>query len=150
MAVGERRLDLAAESAYGLAPLACGVEDGVERPSGAVGNPPTAAHLPVILLDTFEDAGARTHRDFERLLQRVVWMMPDAFFGVTGRNRLQWAQTRLEGQPSDGPSSSWRLHSAGRGGRVVRGSRKEPQGSCWLATIITLIWPSLRTACADD
>ncbi|MGW0316078.1 ATP/GTP-binding protein [Streptomyces flavidovirens] len=54
--------------------------------------------LPVILLDTFEDTGDRTHRDFERLLQRIVWLMPNAFFVVTGRNRLQWAQTSLEGQ----------------------------------------------------
>ncbi|WP_329412202.1 ATP/GTP-binding protein [Streptomyces sp. NBC_00704] len=54
--------------------------------------------LPVILLDTFEDTGDRTHRDFERLLQRVVWLMPNAFFVVTGRNRLQWAETSLEGQ----------------------------------------------------
>ncbi|MGW7673075.1 hypothetical protein ACWGJX_39175 [Streptomyces sp. NPDC054775] len=54
--------------------------------------------LPVILLDTFEDTGDRTHRDFERLLQRIVWLMPNAFFVVTGRNRLQWAQRSLEGQ----------------------------------------------------
>ncbi|MCZ1001073.1 ATP/GTP-binding protein [Streptomyces mirabilis] len=54
--------------------------------------------LPVILLDTFEDTGDRTHRDFERLLQRIVWLMPNAFFVVTGRNRLQWAETSLEGQ----------------------------------------------------
>ncbi|GAA3840234.1 ATP/GTP-binding protein [Streptomyces coacervatus] len=54
--------------------------------------------LPVILLDTFEDTGDRTHRDLERLLQRIVWLMPNAFFVVTGRNRLQWAETSLEGQ----------------------------------------------------
>ncbi|UCA54023.1 ATP/GTP-binding protein [Streptomyces sp. WA6-1-16] len=54
--------------------------------------------LPVILLDTFEDTGDRTHRDFERLLQRIVWLMPNVFFVVTGRNRLQWAETCLEGQ----------------------------------------------------
>ncbi|MFE6058688.1 ATP/GTP-binding protein [Streptomyces sp. NPDC056431] len=54
--------------------------------------------VPVILLDTFEDTGDRTHRDFERLLQRVVWLMPNAFFVVAGRNRLQWAEANLEGQ----------------------------------------------------
>ncbi|MFJ6699851.1 tetratricopeptide repeat protein [Streptomyces sp. NPDC091272] len=54
--------------------------------------------MPVILLDTFEDTGDRTHRDLERLLQRIVWMMPNAFFLVTGRNRLQWADPGLEGQ----------------------------------------------------
>ncbi|MGQ4328620.1 ATP/GTP-binding protein [Streptomyces hayashii] len=60
--------------------------------------PADTSALPVILLDTFEDTGDRTHRDFERLLQRIVWLMPNAFFVVTGRNRLQWAETTLEGQ----------------------------------------------------
>ncbi|WP_436842772.1 ATP/GTP-binding protein [Streptomyces flaveolus] len=53
---------------------------------------------PVILLDTFEDFGDRTHRDLERLIQRVVWLMPNAFFVVTGRSRLQWADPALQGQ----------------------------------------------------
>ncbi|MCO6003390.1 hypothetical protein NE236_00160 [Actinoallomurus purpureus] len=53
---------------------------------------------PVILLDTFEDVGDRTHRDFERLIQRMAWLMPNALFVITGRNRLQWDDTRLEGQ----------------------------------------------------
>nr|WP_308426844.1 ATP/GTP-binding protein [Streptomyces xantholiticus] len=60
--------------------------------------PADKSALPVILLDTFEDTGDRTHRDFERLLQRIVWLMPNVFFVVTGRNRLQWAETSLEGQ----------------------------------------------------
>ncbi|MFF7984777.1 ATP/GTP-binding protein [Streptomyces sp. NPDC007901] len=60
--------------------------------------PGAKSALPVILLDTFEDTGDRTHRDFERLLQRIVWLMPNAFFVVTGRNRLQWAESSLEGQ----------------------------------------------------
>jgi hypothetical protein len=53
---------------------------------------------PVVLLDTFEDIGDRTHRDMERLLQHVVWLMPNVFFIVTGRNRLQWADPALHGQ----------------------------------------------------
>ncbi|MFF1405105.1 ATP/GTP-binding protein [Streptomyces sp. NPDC058294] len=53
---------------------------------------------PVILLDTFEDVGDRTHRDLERFIQRVVWLMPNAFFVVTGRSRLQWADPALQGQ----------------------------------------------------
>lgn len=59
-----------------------------------------AAHrvTPVILFDSFEEVGDRTHRDFERLLQRVVWLMPNAFFVLTGRNRLQWAEDGLQGQ----------------------------------------------------
>ncbi|MFC8866591.1 hypothetical protein ACFUAC_02800 [Streptomyces sp. NPDC057148] len=31
--------------------------------------------LPVILLDTFADIGDRTHRDLERLIQRVVRLL---------------------------------------------------------------------------
>ncbi|MDI3390041.1 ATP/GTP-binding protein [Streptomyces sp. B-S-A8] len=54
--------------------------------------------VPVILLDTFEDTGDRTHRDLERLLQRIVWLMPNALFVVTGRGRLQWADEQLQGQ----------------------------------------------------
>ncbi|MEU2775007.1 ATP/GTP-binding protein [Streptomyces sp. NPDC007162] len=60
--------------------------------------PPGRAVLPVILLDTFEDVGDRVHRDLERLLQRVVWLMPNAFFVITGRSRLQWAEEALHGQ----------------------------------------------------
>jgi hypothetical protein len=52
----------------------------------------------VVLLDTFEDVGDRTHRDLERLVQRVAWLMPNALFVVTGRNRLQWDDERLDGQ----------------------------------------------------
>ncbi|MFI6689190.1 ATP/GTP-binding protein [Streptomyces sp. NPDC050485] len=59
--------------------------------------PAKQAVLPVILFDTFEDAGDR-HRDFERLLQRVVWLLPNAFFVISGRSRLAWADETLQGQ----------------------------------------------------
>ncbi|MDQ0847750.1 ATP/GTP-binding protein [Streptomyces sp. V1I6] len=62
---------------------------------------------PVILLDTFEDVGDRTHRDMERLLQRVVWLMPNAFFVITGRSRLQWADTALQGQLDYTGAAAW-------------------------------------------
>ncbi|MFD6326433.1 ATP/GTP-binding protein [Streptomyces sp. NPDC058442] len=52
----------------------------------------------VVLLDTFEDVGDRVHRDLERLIQRVVWLMPNVLFVITGRNRLQWDDPQLEGQ----------------------------------------------------
>ncbi|MFD3931754.1 ATP/GTP-binding protein [Streptomyces sp. NPDC058614] len=54
--------------------------------------------IPVILFDTFEDVGDRTNRDLERLLQRIVWLMPNTMFVITGRNRLQWAEDGLHGQ----------------------------------------------------
>jgi hypothetical protein len=60
--------------------------------------PPDESGLPVVLLDTFEEIGDRSNRDFERLLQRVVWLMPNALFIITGRNRLQWDDDTLEGQ----------------------------------------------------
>ncbi|MFI6587446.1 ATP/GTP-binding protein [Embleya sp. NPDC050493] len=63
--------------------------------------------VPVILLDTFEDVGDRTHRDLERLLQRVVWLMPNAFFVISGRNRLQWADGALQGQLDYTGPRSW-------------------------------------------
>ncbi|MEV7501637.1 ATP/GTP-binding protein [Streptomyces sp. NPDC093018] len=69
--------------------------------------PPGQTVLPVILLDTFEGTGDRTHRDFERLLQRIVWLMPNAFFVITGRNRLQWAEASLEGQLDWTGTSAW-------------------------------------------
>ncbi|MFE3144292.1 ATP/GTP-binding protein [Streptomyces scopuliridis] len=53
--------------------------------------------IPVVLLDTFEDTGDR-HRDFERLLQRLVWLMPNVFFVIGGRSRLPWADPALHGQ----------------------------------------------------
>ncbi|MEU3407550.1 ATP/GTP-binding protein [Streptomyces sp. NPDC006670] len=52
---------------------------------------------PVVLLDTFEDTADR-HRDLERLLQRLVWLMPATFFVLAGRSRLQWADPALHGQ----------------------------------------------------
>jgi hypothetical protein len=49
----------------------------------------------VVFLDTFEEIGTRTNRELERLVQRMVWLMPNAFFVVTGRNRLDWDDLRL-------------------------------------------------------
>lgn len=63
--------------------------------------------VPVVLLDGFEDVGDRTHRDLERLLQRVVWLMPGALFVVTGRSRLQWADPALSGQLDCTGPAAW-------------------------------------------
>lgn len=69
---------------------------------------PVPQHVtPVILFDSFEETGDRTHRDFERLLQRIVWLMPNAFFLVTGRNRLQWAEEGLHGQLDWSGPAAW-------------------------------------------
>lgn len=61
----------------------------------------------VVLLDTFEDVGDRTHRELELLIQRVAWLMPNSLFVVTGRNRLQWDDERLDGQLDWTGPSAW-------------------------------------------
>ncbi|MEV0538224.1 aminoglycoside phosphotransferase family protein [Nocardia salmonicida] len=60
--------------------------------------PAKHAATPVILLDTFEDVTERGYREIEKLYQRMVWLMPNALFIITGRNRLQWDDETLEGQ----------------------------------------------------
>ncbi|MFE1596254.1 hypothetical protein [Nocardia sp. NPDC058705] len=57
--------------------------------------PPKQALLPVVLLDTFEDVAERGNRENERLINRLVWLMPNVLFVVTGRNRLEWDDARL-------------------------------------------------------
>ena len=75
--------------------------------------------LLVVLLDTFEDVGDRTHRDLERLMQRVVWLMPNAFFVITGRNRLQWANAGLQGQLDWAGPVAWPQLSYHSGARQI-------------------------------
>lgn len=74
---------------------------------------------PVVLLDTFEDVGDRVHRDLERLIQRVVWLMPNVLFVITGRNRLQWDDPKLEGQLDWAGPDCWP--------QLVGGATEEPR-----------------------
>jgi hypothetical protein len=74
---------------------------------------------PVVLLDTFEDVGDRVHRDLEQLIQRMVWLMPNVLFIVTGRNRLEWADRTLEGQLDWAGPEFWPL--------LVAGATEEPR-----------------------
>ncbi|MFE3687622.1 ATP/GTP-binding protein [Streptomyces sp. NPDC059095] len=119
--------------------------------------------LPVVLLDTFEDTGDRTHRDLERLLQRMVWLMPNAFFVVTGRSRLQWADPALHGQldytgPAAWPGLNTPVHSptmsGPAGGRQMLVGDFSPEDSDdYLARRLTrnqqpLIGPGLRDVIA--
>ncbi|MFD8913900.1 hypothetical protein [Streptomyces sp. NPDC059575] len=85
---------------------------------------------PVVLLDTFEDIGDRTHREMERLLQHVVRLMPNVFFVVTGRSRLQWADPALHGQldwtgPAAWPGLADRELTAPRAGAADPGGRRQ-------------------------
>ncbi|MCI3907807.1 ATP/GTP-binding protein [Streptomyces spectabilis] len=63
--------------------------------------------VPVVLLDTVEDIGDRTRRDLERLIQRTVWLLPNAFWVITGRSRLQWADPALQGQLDYTGPAAW-------------------------------------------
>ncbi|WP_331726458.1 ATP/GTP-binding protein [Streptomyces uncialis] len=73
---------------------------------------------PVVLLDTFEETADR-HRDFERLLQRLVWLMPNVLFVVSGRSRLAWADPALHGQLDWTGPAAWPglVPGTGAGGR---------------------------------
>jgi tetratricopeptide (TPR) repeat protein len=44
-----------------------------------------------VFLDTYEAVTGGTTREFERWLQRSVFLMPNVLFVITGRNRLDWA-----------------------------------------------------------
>ncbi|MFI9788521.1 ATP/GTP-binding protein [Kitasatospora sp. NPDC051984] len=81
----------------------------------------------VVVLDTFEAVGDRTYREAERLLQHLVWLMPNALFVICGRNRLQWADEALAGQldytgPTAWPGLAARAVPAARTGAPGTGS----------------------------
>lgn len=44
----------------------------------------------VVFIDGFEELDDRGNRQLEAYINRMVWLMPNAFFLVTGRNRLDW------------------------------------------------------------
>lgn len=70
--------------------------------------PARAQRTPVVLMDAFDEAAAdTTRRDMERLLQRLVWLMPNCFFLITGRSRLAWADPALHGQLDWSGPSAW-------------------------------------------
>ncbi|MGP3990803.1 ATP/GTP-binding protein [Streptomyces sp. 3N207] len=114
---------------------------------------------PVILLDTFEDTGDR-HRDAERLLNRLVWLMPNCFFVISGRNRLQWADDALQGEldytgpaawPGLAPHSGRPARATGHSGarQYLIGDFSETDCDTYLAQRLTqdgrpLIGPDIR------
>ncbi|WP_283137616.1 tetratricopeptide repeat protein [Rhizohabitans arisaemae] len=51
-----------------------------------------------VFLDTFEVFGSRTDRIEERFLQRCVYLMPNILFVITGRNRVDWADSGIKGE----------------------------------------------------
>ncbi|MFG3056977.1 tetratricopeptide repeat protein [Kitasatospora sp. NPDC048239] len=51
-----------------------------------------------VFLDTFEVVNGRSDRAVERFVQRCVYLMPNVLFVVTGRNRIDWADTGAGGE----------------------------------------------------
>lgn len=51
-----------------------------------------------VFLDTFEDVTNGEQRRFERLINRLVWLMPNVLFVVSTRNRLDWGDVAADGQ----------------------------------------------------
>ena len=120
--------------------------------------PDKKALVPVILLDTFEDTEDR-HRDLERLLQRLVWLLPNCFFVIAGRNRLAWGEADLEGQldytgpacwPGLAPHGGQPAHAAGGSAQHLLGDFSEADCDAYLARRLTtadgqpLIGPDIR------
>jgi hypothetical protein len=59
-----------------------------------------------VFLDTFEDVNRDGHRDFQEFLRRMVWLMPNVLFVISGRNRLDWADAEGDDDlPWNGPIS---------------------------------------------
>lgn len=51
-----------------------------------------------VFLDTFEVLNGRTDRAAERFVQRCVYLMPNVLFVMTGRNRIDWADSGASGE----------------------------------------------------
>ncbi|MFB7671862.1 tetratricopeptide repeat protein [Kitasatospora purpeofusca] len=64
-----------------------------------------------VFLDTFEVVNGRADRTVERLIQRCAYLMPNVLFVITGRNRIDWADTGAGGELDfTGPQSWPNLH----------------------------------------
>ena len=61
----------------------------------------------VVFMDTVEDVTRSAHHNFERLLQRLVWLMPNVMFVLSGRNRLDWADAESGHAAGPHGAASW-------------------------------------------
>lgn len=71
-----------------------------------------------VFLDTFEDVAHGEQRRLERLLNRLIWLMPNVLFVISTRNRLDWAEEATSGQLDRTGPVAWP--------GLVRGSAEEP------------------------
>lgn len=51
-----------------------------------------------VFLDTFEVLSGRSDRAAERFVQRCAYLMPNVLFVITGRNRVDWADSGVSGE----------------------------------------------------
>ncbi|MFI9366505.1 ATP/GTP-binding protein [Kitasatospora sp. NPDC053057] len=124
--------------------------------------PAKKAVVPIVMFDTFEDTDDR-HRDLERLLQRLVWLMPNCFFVIAGRSRLGWGETALEGQldytgpsawPQLAPEGRQPAHAAGGARQHLLGDFSPTDCDSYLARRLThdgqpLIGPAVRAVITE-
>jgi tetratricopeptide (TPR) repeat protein len=68
--------------------------------------------LAVIFLDTYEAVTGRFQREVERTVQRALYLLPNALFVLTGRNRLNWADAGLSDELDYVGTDRWPLLSA--------------------------------------
>lgn len=61
----------------------------------------------VVFLDTFEVVSGRSTRELEASVQRMVFLMPNVLFVVTGRNRLDWDMPSSSGELSYRGGEYW-------------------------------------------
>jgi hypothetical protein len=61
----------------------------------------------VVFIDGFEHVAGMQHRDSERRLQTLVYLLPRLLFVVTGRDRLGWADDALVGTLDHVGSAIW-------------------------------------------
>jgi hypothetical protein len=64
-----------------------------------------------VFLDTFEVLAHQPDHTAERFIQRLIYLMPNVLFVVTGRNRIDWADSTSRGELDfSGPERWPRLH----------------------------------------
>ncbi len=63
--------------------------------------------LVVMFLDTFEPITTRQSREFERLLQRMIFLLPQVLFVLTTRQRLDWAELKTTAELDYTGSARW-------------------------------------------
>ncbi|WP_305783963.1 hypothetical protein [Symbioplanes lichenis] len=67
-----------------------------------------------VFLDTFEDVSHDGRRRLEQLMNRLIWLLPNVLFVVSGRNRVEWADENAAGRFWRGGPAAWPGLAGGR------------------------------------